>query len=105
MHSSPSRMRTGADKAIRLTSVTAISFSLTFVGVGVALLAGLLPERVSTLGNSIDVGVLLLFVPLCALVFAMVAEVLRAVVKGPLRSIAPPRMRPLSGWRPGHGER
>lgn len=105
MPSSPSGIRTGADKAIRLTSVTAISFSLTFVGVGVALLAGLLPERVSTLGNSIDVGVLLLFVPLCALIFAMVAEVLRAAVTRPLRSIAPPRMPPLSGWRPGHGER
>jgi uncharacterized membrane protein len=104
MRSSPSTIRTGADKAIRLTSVTAISFSLTFVGVGVALLAGLLPERVSTLGENLDVGVLLLFLPLCALVFAMIAEVLRAAVKGPLRSVAPPRMRPLSGWRPEPGE-
>lgn len=100
MPTSPSSVRAGADKAVRLTSVTAISFSLTFVGVGVALLAGLLPEQLSALGNNIDVGVLLLFLPLCALAVAITAEVLRAALKGPLRSGAPPRMRPLSGWRP-----
>ena len=33
-----------------------------------------------------DIGVLLLFVPLCALVLAMMAEVLRAAIKG-----TPPR--------------
>lgn len=104
MHPSSTPLRTGGDKITGLASVTAISFSLTFVGVSLALLTGLLPDRVARLGASIDMGVLLLFLPLCALAFAMVAEVIRAARKGPLRSSAPPRMRPLSGWRPGPGE-
>lgn len=105
MQSAPSSVPTGADKATGLASVTAISFSLTFVGVSLALLAGLLPERVANLGASIDVGVLLLFLPLCALAFAISVEVVRAAHKGPLRSSAPPRTRPLSGRRPesNHG--
>lgn len=104
MQSSPSIPQTRADRAAGLASVTAISFSLTFVGVSLALLAGVLPERVAQFGASIDVGVLLLFLPLCALAFAISIEVVRAARKGTLRSGAPPRMRPLSGWRPGPGE-
>ncbi|HEV7275133.1 MAG TPA: hypothetical protein VGN80_02490 [Devosiaceae bacterium] len=100
MQSSPSTLPTGRDRATGLASVTAISFSLTFVGVSLALLAGLLPERVANIGASIDVGVLLLFLPLCALAFAISVEVVRAARKGPLRYSAPPRARPLSGWRP-----
>lgn len=96
--------KTGADKATSLTSVTAISFSLTFVTVSIALLAGLLPARVTTLGGTVDTGVVLLFLPLCALAFAIIAEVLRAVMKGQLRSGTGRRIRPLSRWRPGHGE-
>ena len=103
MQPSPS-IRTGVDKAAQMTSVTAISFSLTFVGVSLALLAGVLPARVVAFGEGLDAGVLLLFLPLCALAFAIVAEVLRAAVKGPLRIGAPPRTRPLSGWRPGPGD-
>ena len=103
MQTSP-LLKTGADKAARLTSVTAISFSLTFVGVSIALLAGFLPARVATLGGTVDTGVVLLFVPLCALARAIIAAVLRAVMKGQLRSGSTRRIRPLSQWRPGHGE-
>ena len=100
MQTSTSGRRAGADRAASLTSVTAISFSLTFVGVSVALRAGLLPAQVTALSAGVDVGVLLLFLPLCALAFAIIAEVVRAAVKGPLRVGAPPRIRPLSGSRP-----
>lgn len=95
--------QTSAEQAAQLTSITAISFSLTFVGVAVALLAGLLPARLDALGKSLDTGVVLLFLPLCALVFAITAEVVRAILKGPLRSSRRPTP-PLSAWRPGHGE-
>ena len=44
MQPSPS-IRTGVDKAAQMTSVTAISFSLTFVGVSLALLAGVPAAR------------------------------------------------------------
>ena len=103
MQTSPS-FKTGEDKAARLTSVTAISFSLTFVAVSLALLAGLLPARVATLGGTVDTGVVLLFLPLCALALALIAEVLRAVVKGQLLSGSVRRAPPLSRWRPGNGE-
>lgn len=91
-------------RIVDLTTVTAISFSLTFVGVSLMLLAGVMPPSFASLAAPVDIGVLLLMVPLCALVMAMMAEVLRAAVKG-----SPPRRThrnatSLSEWRPGHGE-
>ena len=89
-----------------LTSITAISFSLTFVGVIIALLAGFLPRNFALLeiDAQVDTGVMLLFVPLCALVLAIVAEVLRAAMRGPVRPQVPRLRRPLSNWQSGHGK-
>lgn len=87
-----------------LLSASIISFSLTFVGVSLAVLAGYLPAQQALLTGQLDAEVVLLFVPLCALVFAIVAEVLRIAAKGPLRSTPVRRMTPLSDWKPGHGE-
>lgn len=99
----PSRLRTRADTAIRLISVVAISFSLTFVAVSLAFLAGVLPAQFTTLGG-IDTAVMLLFLPLCALAVAIVVEVIRAAATGPLRSGPVRHMPPLSAWQPGHIE-
>lgn len=87
-----------------LVSSSVISFSLTFVGVGLAVLAGYLPARQALLTGKIDAEVALLFVPLCALVFAIVAEVLRIAATGPIRSGTTRRAPPLGGWKPGQGE-
>ena len=65
-----------------LTSAAAISFSLTFVGASVALLTGALSPSITAMPLPVDVGVLLLMVPLCALVLAMLVEVLRAALGG-----------------------
>jgi hypothetical protein len=86
-----------------LTSIVAISFSLTFVATGVLLLLGLLPPTVASLDAPVDIGVLLLIVPLCALVLAIMAEVLRAAISG-LPKAPGPRVAPLTDCRPGHGE-
>ena|SRR6218665_1328807 len=90
-----------------LTSATVIAFSLTFVGAGVALLAGMLPanaEAMTGAAGSVDTGVVLLLVPLCALVLAILFEATRLALRGPVR-IAEPRPAPaLSAWTPGHGE-
>lgn len=81
--------------------MAAISFSLTFVGVSLALLFGLLPTTVSVFRSSIDVGVVLLIAPLSALMLAILVEVLGAAVRG-LPRVRPPIDAPaLSGWRPG----
>jgi hypothetical protein len=69
-----------------LTTITAISFSLTFVGVSLMFLAGVMPPSFTSLATPVDIGVLLLIVPLCALVLAMIVEVMRAAITG-----GPPR--------------
>ena len=87
-----------------LATVVAISFSLTFVGVSVALLMGVLPASVASIQPPVDLGVLMLMVPLCALFFTMLAEVLLAAIRGLPRIRAPRPTPALSAWRPGHGE-
>ena len=89
-----------------LSAATAISFSLTFVGVIIALLAGFLPRNFALLeiDAQVDTGVMLLFVPLCALVLAILAEVLRAAMRGPVRPQVPRLRRPLSNWQSGPGK-
>jgi hypothetical protein len=88
----------------QLATITAISFSLTFVGVSIALLFGVLPPAFASIQPPVDLGVVMLMVPLCALVFTMLAEVLRAAIKGLPRIRAPRPTPALSTWRPGHGE-
>lgn len=90
--------------AFGMTSIAAISFSLTFVAGSVALLTGVMPPAVAGVNAPVDLGVLLLMVPLCALVLTILAEVFRAAISG-LPRVAPPRLTPaLSDWRPGRGE-
>jgi hypothetical protein len=90
-----------------LTTITAISFSLTFVGVSVALLTGVLPRDLAALDLGVDMGVVLLMVPVCALVLATLVEVLRTALRG-LPRIRPPRpatilspVRNVDDWRAG----
>jgi hypothetical protein len=52
----------------------------------------------------VDLGVLLLIVPLCALVLAIMAEVLRTAVTGLPRLRTSPAESPVGAWRPGRGE-
>jgi hypothetical protein len=87
-----------------LPTITAISFSLTFVGVSIAFLLGALPPSFAGLAAPVDLGVLLLVVPLCALVLAMMAEVLRTAIRGLPRTRPVRNATTLSEWRPGHGE-
>src|SRR6476620_10987660 len=89
-------------KRTALSAAAAISFSLTFVVFSLAMLAGVIPERTLLANNEIDVNVLLLFVPLCALVFAIFVEVVRLIVKGNVKIERPRTHNPLSAWRPGH---
>ena len=100
---SPATASEGTRLRRNLFSASIISFSLTFVGVSLAVLAGYLPAQQALLDGKIDAEVVLLFVPLCALIFAIVAEVFRVAASGPVRTPAR-RMPPLSEWKPGHGE-
>jgi hypothetical protein len=94
------RRRAGAT---RLTAAATIAFSLTFVAAGVAMLMGVLPQRMMFGLQNVDATVLLLFVPLCALTFAILAEAVRAATTGSFRTTKV-RTNPLEPWRPGQGE-
>ncbi len=91
-----------------LTTVTIISFSLTFALAGFALLMGLLPQDANLLaasnGASVDTGIVLLVVPLVALVAAILFEATRLALRGPIKIVKPRPTITLSNWKPGHGE-
>jgi hypothetical protein len=87
-----------------LSAAAIISFSLTFVGAGIALLLGIIPPRAIIGAGEIDTAVVLLFVPLCALILAILVEVVRATLREGLQPPKAHQANPLSAWRPGHGE-
>ena len=85
-----------------MSAAAAISFSLTFVVAIAAFALGLVPAL--NFGGSIETGVVLLFVPLCALVFAILVEAVRGSLARSFKPEAPPTANLLAAWRPGHGE-
>jgi hypothetical protein len=87
-----------------LGAAAAISFSLTFVGAGIALLLGYLPAGTIIGASEVDTGVVLLFVPLCALILAILVEVTRSSLRDGFASDKPRRPNALAAWKPGHGE-
>jgi hypothetical protein len=88
----------------RLAAAAVIGFSLTLVSVGLAILAGVVPSRLLPDARSVDATVLLLFVPLCALTFAILAEAVRTTVTGNAHQAARAPASRLDPWRPGRGE-
>lgn len=56
------------------------------------------------LDRTVDTEVVVLFVPLCAIVFAIVGEAVRIASSGEPPERAAPRRRLPRGWQPGHGE-
>lgn len=90
--------------ASRLSAAAVIAFSLTLVGAGVAMLVGLVPHRMLPALDGIDATIVLLFVPLCALTLAILAEAVRAAFAGSLRPATVRSANPLEPWRPGQGE-
>lgn len=80
------------------------TLALSFVGGAFALVADMLPAERLLGHTGVDLGVALLFVPLCALVFVLVAEAVRAVFSD--RALRSSRGKPLNlgAWQPGRGE-
>ena len=88
----------------RLTAAAVIGFSLTLVIAGIAMMLGLVPQRMLPGLDGVDATVLLLFVPLCALTLAILVEAVRAAFTGSFRQAVLPKTSLLEPWRPGHGE-
>lgn len=93
-----------ASPAGSVSAVATITFALVFLGVIAAFALGALPSEALTFGGNVEAGVVLLFVPLCALIFAVLVEVIRSALTS---SFGPHQSRadgPILNWRPGHGE-
>lgn len=98
----PGRTSAGAS---RLSAAAVIAFSLTLVGAGLAMLFGFVPHRMLPALDGIDATILLLFVPLCALTLAILAEAVRATFSGSVRPVeARSHVARLEPWRPGENE-
>jgi len=81
-----------------------LAMTAYFVGGVVALVTEVLPAH-RVLGNTgIDLGVALLFVPLCALVFVLLAETVRAVAADRRLRVARGKTPDLGAWQPGARE-
>ncbi|MGV3651381.1 MAG: hypothetical protein ACO1OK_08145 [Devosia sp.] len=87
-------------KFLRWPRLPVISFSLTIAAAGIGLLAGVLPAQIERLTPQIDTAVVLLFVPLCILVLAILAEAVRLSLRGPIRIREDRPLRTLSSWSP-----
>ena len=94
--------RRASHAARRFVTSAAIAFALTFVAAVLALALGVLPHLGFGTAASIDPAVVLLFAPLCALVLAVLVEVLRSLADHPAEANA--RDTRLVAWRPGRGE-
>ncbi len=95
---SPYRRRTAAT----LTTASVISFSLTMLGGSIAVLSGLVPLKPLSFGERIDVGALLLAMPVVALILAVVFEVTRIALKSP--ELPEPRRQQVLVWSSGRRE-
>ena len=91
-----------AGRAVSLTTTSVISFSLTLLGAGIAVLAGVVPLRSFSLSERIDVGALLLLMPVVALLLAVVFEVTRIALRG--TELPDPSRRTALSWSPGRRE-
>jgi Mg2+/Co2+ transporter CorB len=86
------------------SAVATITFALVFLGVIAAFALGALPSEALTFGGNVEAGVVLLFVPLCALIFAVLVEVIRSALTSSFGPRRPQSEGQVLNWRPGHGE-
>lgn len=82
----------------QLFAAAVASFSITLAAVSYGVLGGYVPLRMSAI-DRIDFGALLLVVPLCALMLALVFEATRLAVRGPVAIAASKPARIL--WQDG----
>lgn len=87
-----------------LITTSIISFSLTLLVAGVAVLSGMIPLNTVTVAQKVDIGAALLFMPLCALVLAMISEVVRISLHGGNDPRAPIHSTVAAPWTPGRNE-
>jgi len=80
----------------------AVFLALVAVSSGLAVFASFAPGAVTALTRGVDAQIALFMVPLAALMFAIIAEVLHATFRGATPAGSPERR--VRTWKPGHGE-
>lgn len=89
-------------KAVALGTTAVVSFSLTLLAGGIAVLAGAVPLKMLNLGARLDVGALLFVMPVLALVLAVIFEATRIAMTG--ADLPQPRRQQMVRWSPGRRE-
>jgi hypothetical protein len=77
---------------------------LVAAGALIALVAATAPAHAAGFTDTVDTGVIVLFVPLCALLIAIIVEVFRATLRGQAPMRSEEQVRSITAWKPGHGE-
>jgi hypothetical protein len=90
-------------RATSFTTATVVSFSLTLLAAGLAVLMGLVPLKALTFVERVDLGTVLFVAPIIALVLAVLVETTRvALSREPLPE--PRRQQVVRNWTPGRRE-
>jgi hypothetical protein len=89
-------------KLVAFTTATIISFSLTLLAAGIAVLTGMVPLHGFHQVDRIDVGSLLFMMPVLALVLGVCFEVARIAMQS--AELPEPRRRQTVRWSPGNRE-
>lgn len=88
--------------ALQFATAAIVAFSLTLLAGSIAVLSGYVPLEQMAFTQRVDLGAVLLFAPVCALVLALFFEVAVIALKAPPQSPEPRRL-PID-WAPGHRE-
>ncbi len=94
--------RTPGRRAALFTTATIVSFSFTLLAAGIGVLTGILPLRMLSHGERIDVGSLLFMMPVLALVLGVCFEVTRIALRS--GDLPQPREPRAIRWSPGSRE-
>jgi hypothetical protein len=97
-----SRPKVERRQSRQLVTAAAISFSLTLLAGSFAVMGGYVPLNGMSVVARTDLGALLMFAPVCALILALLFEVTRLVMKAPI-DIPEPRLVSVR-WQPGSRE-
>jgi hypothetical protein len=84
------------------TTATIVSFSLTLLAGGIAVLIGLVPLRTIHHIDRVEIGSMLFMLPVIALVLGVCFEVAHIAMQ--TSELPEPRRRQTVRWSPGHRE-
>jgi len=102
----PAKSESKTTKSRRITAfttATVVSFSLTLLAGSVAVLSNVVPLKMLSFGDRLDLGAMLFVAPVLALVLALVFETTRIALKR--EPLPEPRQRQVvRNWTPGRRE-